>query len=227
MAKTKRPAFKIDDRITLASYTPLIPAHGGRPFVGRDTVLRVIAIVGKGTLRDPRFLKVADDNGHSWTIPPDDVVPAENRVHMSKGSFRVEQEIENASGPTGTWKVVGTFKTREEAVKDVRWRNGHGGNARLAHLTKRAHAGKKTDKDLDREIADAVGLRDGWVKVKVREDWPETWDKLIKGWWHTLERRPGGGWYHGADRRRGNADTITRGSWFPSWDAAAKFAEQY
>ncbi len=102
-----------------------------------------------------------------------------------------------------------------------------------SHMTKRAPAGRKAtssskaDKALDREIADAVGLRDGWAKAKVRKGWPETWDKQIKGRWHTLELQPSGGWSHGTSHRRGDADYIDRGSRFPTWEAAAAFSEKW
>lgn len=99
MAKAKRPRFKINDRITLASYTPLIPAYGGKPFVGRDKVLRVSSVTGKGTQRDPWFLSVTDDEGHFWTLPPDDVIPAAERndlrSHMKKKPKKSDKEIEH------------------------------------------------------------------------------------------------------------------------------------
>ena len=69
----KRPKFKIGDLVSLASYTPLIPAYGGKPFVGRETILRVSSITGKGTLRAPWFVHVTDGSSF-WQLPPDDLV---------------------------------------------------------------------------------------------------------------------------------------------------------
>lgn len=86
---------------------------------------------------------------------------------------------------------------------------------------------KKTSAQLDREVAAVTGLRDGWTKARVREGWPETWDKHIRSWWYTVEARPGGGWYAGFSHQRGNADAIDRGGWFKTWEAATKWAEEH
>lgn len=95
----------------------------------------------------------------------------------------------------------------------------------------RSHAAKKakrTDAQLDRDLEAVIQApRDGWTHAKTRSDWPETWDKLIKGWWHSLEKRRGGGWYHGVSRRQKDSDSIMRSSWFPTWEAAAAFAEKW
>lgn len=85
---------------------------------------------------------------------------------------------------------------------------------------------KKSPQQLGREIDAALGHSD-WVQAKVRAGWPETWERLMDGWWYMLERRPGGGWFMGFSRRRGDADSIDRGSWFPSRGAAMKFSETH
>jgi hypothetical protein len=69
-----RPHLHINDRVVLASYAPLIPAYDGKPFVGRETVLRVSSISGTGSNRNPWHVSVTDDEGHFWTIEPDDLV---------------------------------------------------------------------------------------------------------------------------------------------------------
>jgi hypothetical protein len=88
MAKAKRPQFRVNDRVTLAAHTPLIPAYGGKPFVGRELVLRVSSVVGKGTLRDPWGVNITDDAGHFWHLRPGDIVLAETdgskRSHATK-----------------------------------------------------------------------------------------------------------------------------------------------
>lgn len=71
----KRPKFRIGDLVSLASYTPLIPAYMGKPFVGRETVLRVSSITGKGGVRDPWFVHVTDGTSF-WQLPPDELVLA-------------------------------------------------------------------------------------------------------------------------------------------------------
>lgn len=155
MAKSARPKFQIGDRVSLAAWTPLIPAYGGKPFVGRSAVLRVSSITGKGTTRDPWFLSVTDDAGHFWTLPPDDVVGADPdaRSHSSKRvapakldreilKFLVESETRNASGPTGQWKVTDRFATRKEAEDTAAWRRRQGGNSRV-----RSHMNKAPAKD--------------------------------------------------------------------------------
>lgn len=60
--------------------------------------------------------------------------------------YRVEREIEDASGPTGKWKVTDTFGTYPEAAETVEWVRRHGGRARLVSL------GRKTTAQLDAEI---------------------------------------------------------------------------
>ncbi len=80
---------------------------------------------------------------------------------------------------------------------------------------------------LDREIAEALSKRSEWTKVKVRRGWPETWERLMNGLWYTLELQPSGGWSIGYSHRRGDPDSIDRGSRFPTWEAAARFAEEH
>lgn len=100
MARAKRPRFRINDRVTLASHTPLIPAYGGKPFVGRDTILRVSSIVGKGTLSDPWEINFTDDAGHFWRMRPGDLVLAEGegRHHATKkkSSAQLQREIDES-----------------------------------------------------------------------------------------------------------------------------------
>ncbi len=51
--------------------------------------------------------------------------------------FLVESEIENASGPTGMWKVTDRVPTLDEATKIAAWRRAGGGNSRVrSHMTK-------------------------------------------------------------------------------------------
>ena len=69
--------------------------------------------------------------------------------------YRVESEIENASGPTGRWKVTDTFGTLKEAKDTIAWRKSQGGNSRLA-----SSSGKKTPAQLDAEIAAAIAAGD-------------------------------------------------------------------
>lgn len=100
-AKPKRPRFHVNDRITIAPYTPLIPAYGGKPFVGRETVLRVSSITGTGAVRNPWFVHVTDDAGHFWQMPPDDIVPAENEMHHAtkkKSPRQLQREVNEILG---------------------------------------------------------------------------------------------------------------------------------
>jgi hypothetical protein len=78
MAKERRPTFRVSDRVVLAEHTPLIPAYEGKPFVGRETVLRVSSIVGKGTQRAPWGVNITDDAGHFWRMDPGDLMLSEN-----------------------------------------------------------------------------------------------------------------------------------------------------
>lgn len=99
MAKTKRPQFRVNDRVTLAAHTPLIPAYAGKPFVGRDTVLRVSSVVGKGTLREPWGVNITDDAGNFWHMQPGDIVRAERGVSYArkkKSPAQLDREIADA-----------------------------------------------------------------------------------------------------------------------------------
>jgi len=94
-----KPRFRVNDRVTLAAHTPLIPAYGGKPFVGRDFVLRVSSVVGKGTLRDPWGVNITDDAGHFWHLRPGDVVLAkssesERRHATKKTPAQISREID-------------------------------------------------------------------------------------------------------------------------------------
>jgi hypothetical protein len=102
MAKAKRPPFKINDRVTIASYTPLVPAYGGKPFVGRETVLRVSSVTGTGSQRNPYFVHVTD-GGHFWQFPPDDIVLAEEgtRHATKKSPAQLDREIAEALATRG------------------------------------------------------------------------------------------------------------------------------
>jgi len=99
--KARRLKFKINDRVTIASYTPLVPAYGGKPFVGRSTVLRVSSVTGKGTLRSPCYVHVTDDDGHFWLFPQNAVVtapeaPEESVAHARKSGAQLDSEIAHA-----------------------------------------------------------------------------------------------------------------------------------
>ena len=75
--------------------------------------------------------------------------------------FRVEQEIENASGPTGEWKVTDTFGTLAEAKSTVAWLKSHGGNARVVQ------SGTRTAAQLDAEIAEALAMSDRALNFEI------------------------------------------------------------
>jgi hypothetical protein len=70
--KTKRPAHRINDRVTLASHVAVYPAYDGKPFVGHETVLRVSSVSGTGSRRNPWAVSVTDDAGNFWTNEPTD-----------------------------------------------------------------------------------------------------------------------------------------------------------
>jgi len=77
MATTKRPALRKNDRVTLSRIKSVIPAYGGKPFVGRDTILTVSHLTGTGAQRNPWHIVVTDGT-HFWSLEPDDVMPAES-----------------------------------------------------------------------------------------------------------------------------------------------------
>lgn len=90
MANVKRPAFRKNDRVTLAGHKNVIPPYddlrggGLKPFVLRDTVLTVSHLTGTGSARSP-WQVVVTDGTHFWHLEPDDVMPAGD-AHSTKRS---------------------------------------------------------------------------------------------------------------------------------------------
>ena len=76
MATSKRPALRKHDRVTLSRIKSVIPAYGGKPFVGRDMVLTVSDLTGTGSKRNPWHVVVTDGT-HFWHLEPDDVMRVE------------------------------------------------------------------------------------------------------------------------------------------------------
>ncbi len=72
MAKTKRPALRKHDRVTLSRIKRAIPPYEGKPWVLRDTVLTVSHLTGTGAQRHPWHVVVTDGT-HFWNLEPDDV----------------------------------------------------------------------------------------------------------------------------------------------------------
>lgn len=70
--KAKRPAVKLRDAVTLSTAKSVIPAHDGKPWVLRDTVLTVSSITGTGSKRSP-YAVVVTDGTHFWHLEPGDV----------------------------------------------------------------------------------------------------------------------------------------------------------
>ena len=88
MATSKRPALRKHDRVTLSRIKSVIPAYGGKPFVGRDTVLTVSELTGKGSKRNPWHVVVTDGT-HFWHLEPDDVTRVDSSTEhstMKRGS---------------------------------------------------------------------------------------------------------------------------------------------
>ena len=86
MATTKRPALRKQDRVTLSRIKSVIPAYGGKPFVGRDTVLTVSHLTGTGSKRNPWHVVVTDGE-HFWHLEPGDVARMEDEggaAHSTK-----------------------------------------------------------------------------------------------------------------------------------------------
>jgi hypothetical protein len=69
-----RPKFHINDRVVLASHVRAFPPYDGKPFVGHENVLRVSSISGTGSKRNPYHVSCTDDQGHFWSIEPDDLI---------------------------------------------------------------------------------------------------------------------------------------------------------
>ena len=87
MAKTKRPTLRKHDRVTLSRIKSLIPAYGGKPFVGRDTILTVSHLTGTGAQRNPWHVVVTDGT-HFWHLEPDDVQRVEDEGGASHSTVK-------------------------------------------------------------------------------------------------------------------------------------------
>lgn len=74
--KTRRPAHRSGDVVTLAAHVRMIPAYDGRPCITRMTLLRVSSVSGRGTLRSPWAVS-ATDGVHCWHFEADDLVKAD------------------------------------------------------------------------------------------------------------------------------------------------------
>jgi len=133
----KRPRFRAGDRVSLASHVRPIPAYGGKPFVGRDAVLRVSSVTGRGTLRDPWGVSVTDDAGNFWGLMPGDLVLADEGTARAHSTMR------------GGGESVIAFETDQHWVKRVPkgfevYKTG------LTHSTRVASIGYTGDKGLQR-----------------------------------------------------------------------------
>lgn len=82
MSASKRPTLRKHDRVTLAPHKSLIPAYGGKPFVGRETILTVSHLTGTGAKRNPWHVVVTDGT-HFWHLEPDDVQRVEGAAHAT------------------------------------------------------------------------------------------------------------------------------------------------
>lgn len=62
------------------------------------------------------------------------------KLEREIAKFLVESEIENASGPTGQWKVTDRLPTKAAADKIAAWHRSMGGNSRVvrSHMDKDA-----------------------------------------------------------------------------------------
>jgi hypothetical protein len=69
MAREKKPSFQVGDEVVLASHV----STSYYPGVLRDTVLRVSAVCGTGTKRNPWTLRVTDGTNF-WGNEPNDFV---------------------------------------------------------------------------------------------------------------------------------------------------------
>jgi hypothetical protein len=98
MATSKRPALRKQDRVTLSAIKRPIPAYGGKPFVGRETVLTVSHLTGTGSKRNPWHVVVTDGE-HFWHLEPDDVA----RVETSAGDTHSTMKQRGAKHDLDSW----------------------------------------------------------------------------------------------------------------------------
>jgi hypothetical protein len=92
MAAIKRPALRKNDRVTLSRIKSVIPAYGGKPFVGRDTILTVSHLTGTGSTRNP-WMVVVTDGTHFWHLEAGDVMHAENEAAHSTMKHGAGREL--------------------------------------------------------------------------------------------------------------------------------------
>lgn len=109
--KTKRPPFRRHDRVLIAQHVRTPIRFDGRPDILRDTVLRVWAVSGRGTKRDPWQIvcEPGDDQtranapiGTFWHFDPDDLV-----ITFTNGAARSHLIKPNAPYPSVEAEGVG------------------------------------------------------------------------------------------------------------------------
>lgn len=106
--KVRRPSHRIGDEVVLASFKSVIPPYDGKPFVGREDVLRVSGVTGTGSKRNP-YGVIVTDGTYFWHLEPDDVVstnpvsaptahghkPARAQHATKKSAVQLGREIAN------------------------------------------------------------------------------------------------------------------------------------
>lgn len=140
--KAKRPQARPGELVTLAPHRSGIPAHDGKPMVGREDVLRVSSVTGTGSARNP-YRIVVTNGVHFWHLEPDDAAPV---IGLSigvveKSRRQLDDEIEDAlcgeGGGEVTVVAAWTEDVREIAPGQRSWRLGE--RPRLVDA-KKAHA---------------------------------------------------------------------------------------
>lgn len=141
--RPRRPKLRTGDLVLLAPQKSVIPAYDGKPFVGRESVLRVSSVTGTGSARSP-YRVVVTDGEHFWHLEPDDVVAQDagsDPAAPAKSTAQLGREIRSilTEGDEGTIVVAWTEDAREIAPGQRPWRHDLGERPKLVDV-KKVHA---------------------------------------------------------------------------------------
>lgn len=151
--RPKRPAHSPQDPVRLASHMRVIPPYDGKPQIGHENILRVSAVAGTGTTRNP-FHVVVTDGVHFWTLAPDDVVAVQSPATLAilAESSRVGWPVRFATDLGHDATVIESLLPREPFAWCLREDGTHIGRV----VDKSLHTSSRSQLTM-RMVADAFG----------------------------------------------------------------------
>lgn len=164
---TRRPRHRKHDRVTLAPHKSVIPAYGGKPFVGRDTVLTVSHLTGTGSKRNPWHVVVTDGT-HFWHLEPDDVVRVENDAGTSHSTVKRR----NSQRDLDEWLDRHGYGYRHERARKQETPRPYAMSSRMAHATRAEHLFTYRNKHGSWSDVWATDVEHAKQQIRARKDAP-------------------------------------------------------